>query len=490
MNLSKLTIQEAAKGLGEKQFSSVELTQSCLDAIKKNDAGVKAYTFVDETGALAQAKKADEVLSKKEPGASPLLGVPAALKDVFSAKGLPNSAGSKILKGFVPPFDATSVSRLKEAGMVILGKTNTDEFTCGSSTETSCYGTSHNPWNLEHSPGGSSGGSSAAVAADECIYAMGTDTGGSIRQPAAYTGITGLKVTYGRVSRFGVISMASSLDTIGPMTKDVYDAALVMNAIAGQDKFDSTTPDVAVPDYVAGLKDASVKGLKIGIPKEYFIEGMDPEVEASVRAAMKEYEKAGATLHEVSLPHTKYGLAVYYILCPSEVSANMARYDGIRMGPGPADLASVKSLEDYYLKARGEGFGDEVKRRIMMGTYVLSAGYYDAYYLKAQKVRTKVIEDFTNAFKTVDVMLTPTTPTPAFKIGQNTADPIKMYLEDIFTVCINIAGVPALAIPCGFSKTGLPIGMQLIGPHFSEDMLMKVGHAYQLQTDWHKKRAI
>lgn len=490
MNLSELTIAQAAAALREKKCSSVDLTRACLDEIKKHDAEVKAYTFVDEQGAIAQAKRADEMLGNNDADARPLLGIPGALKDVFSAKGLPNTACSKILKDFVPPYDATSVRLLKDAGMVILGKTNTDEFTCGSSTETSCQGTSHNPWNLEHSPGGSSGGSAAAVAANETIFAMGTDTGGSIRQPASYTGITGLKVTYGRVSRFGVISMASSLDTIGPMTKDVYDAAVVMNVIAGQDAFDSTTPKVEVPNYVDALKAASVKGLRIGIPKEYFIDGMDPEVEAGVRAALKEFEKAGAILKEISLPHTKYGLAVYYILCPSEVSANMARYDGIRMGTGPRDVSGVHGLEDYYLKTRGEGFGDEVKRRIMMGTYVLSAGYYDAYYLKAQKVRTKVIADFTDAFKEVDVIITPTTPSTAFKIGDNTSDPIKMYLEDVFTVSVNIAGVPGLAVPCGFSKASLPIGMQIIGPHFSEDKLLQVGHVYQQMSDWHTRRAM
>lgn len=487
MNLAALTIHEAAEGLRSKKFSSVDLTKACLERIKKYEKTLNAFTDVTEKSALESAAHADEVLKKGE-AKSALHGIPAALKDVFCTKGVSTTASSNILKGFVPPYDATTVTKLKEAGMVLVGKTNTDEFTCGGSTETSAYGTTHNPWDPTRTPGGSSGGSAAAVAADECIYALGTDTGGSIRQPAAYCGITGLKVTYGRVSRFGVISMASSLDTIGPMTKDVEDAALIMNVIAGSDPRDATTPKVAVPDYTKGLNAKDLKGLKIGIPKEYFIPGMDSEVEKAVRTAVDELKKSGAEIKEISLPHSMYGLAVYYIICPSEVSANMSKYDGIRFGPGPKKEA--KSLEDYYFTARGEGFGDEMKRRIMIGTYALSSGYYDAYYLKAQKVRTLVKRDFEEAFKEVDVIITPSTPSTAFTIGQNSADPVKMYLEDIFTVSVNIAGVPALAVPCGFSSKKLPIGMQIIGPQFGEEVILKVGSHYQQKTEWHKQKPV
>lgn len=483
--LSSLTIHEAAAGLAAKKFSSVELTQSCLARIKSHNAKINAYTFVAEKEALAAAQKADEIFAQGK-NISPLTGIPCGLKDVYCTEGIPTTACSNILKNFVPPYDATTVKKLKEVGMVLLGKTNTDEFTCGASTESSAFGTTHNPWDLKKTPGGSSGGSAAAVAADMCIYALGTDTGGSIRQPSAYCGITGLKVTYGRVSRFGVISMASSLDTIGPMVKDVQDAALVMNHIAGPDSFDSTTPQVSVPDYTQSLNAKDLKGLRIGLPKEYFIPGMDKEVEASVRAAVEELKKAGAEIKEISLPHTKYALAVYYIICPSEVSANMARYDGIRFGPGPS--REVKDLEEYYLVSRGEGFSDELKRRIMIGTYALSSGYYDAYYLKAQKVRTLVKRDFDEAFKQVDVIVAPVTPTTAFESGAHSNDPVNMYLEDVFTVSINIAGVPALAVPCGLSSKSMPIGMQIIGPQFGEESILKVGGMFQKLTDWHKKK--
>lgn len=484
MSLASLTIHEAAEGLRAKKFSCVELTEACLANIQAKEKNLNAFTLVDADGALKDAKERDaEGFSKAK---SPLFGVPVALKDVFCTAGVRTTACSNILKNFVPPYDATMVKKLKAAGMVLLGKTNTDEFMCGGSTETSCFGVTRNPWDSSRVSGGSSGGSAAAVASDECIYALGTDTGGSIRQPAAYCGVTGLKVTYGRVSRFGVISMASSLDTIGPLGKDVWDIALVMNEIAGADARDATTPQIPVPDYTQNLKAADVKGMTIGLPKEYFIPGMDPEVEQSVRNAVKVLEKKGAKVVELNLPHTKYGLAVYYILCPSEVSANMAKYDGVRFGPGPK--GDPKNLFEYYMQARGEGFGPEMKRRIMIGTYALSSGYYDAYYLKAQKVRTLVKRDFEEAFKKVDVIIAPTTPNPAFKIGDNTADPVKMYLEDVFTVTINIAGVPSLALPCGFSKTGLPLGMQIIGPQFGEATLLKVGAVFQKETEWHRKK--
>lgn len=488
MELYTLTIYGAAAGLRARKFSSVELTKACLQRIKTVESNIHAFVHVDEEGALVQAREADTIFSSKNlqpDNLQPLLGIPAGLKDVFCTAGQATTACSNILKNFVPPYDATVVKKLKKAGMVLLGKTNTDEFTCGGSTENSCFGPTKNPWNFEHTPGGSSGGSAAAVAARECIYALGTDTGGSIRQPASFCGITGLKVTYGRVSRFGVMSMASSLDTIGPMAKNVQDIAAILNVIAGPDPYDSTTPEVSVPDYTKNPDAKNLKGMKIGLPKEYFIPGMDAEVEQGVRQAADVFEKAGAEVLEISLPHTPYALAVYYIICPSEVSANMARYDGIRFGPGISRDAD--DLHDYYMKTRGEGFGDEVKRRIMIGTYALSSGYYDAYYLKAQKVRTLIKQDFDKAFTTVDAILAPVAPTPAFKIGQNTSDPVKMYLEDIFTVSMNIAGVPALALPCGFSKTGLPIGMQIIGPQFGEGRLLQIGALFQDLTDWHAK---
>lgn len=489
MSLNSLTIHEAANGLRAKKFSSTELTRACLQQIKTHGKNLNAYTSVTEDAALEAAKMADEKFARNE-GKNILCGIPVALKDVFCTAGVRTTACSNILKDFVPPYDATAVKKLKSAGMVLLGKTNTDEFTCGASTETSCFGTSHNPWDTARTTGGSSGGSAAATASDECIYSLGTDTGGSIRQPAAYCGVTGLKVTYGRISRFGVISMASSLDTIGPIVKDVTDAAIVLNQLAGQDMYDSTTPNVPVPDYTKSLDAKDLKGLTIGLPKEYFIPGTDKEVEKSVRGAIAELQKLGAKIKEISLPHTKYGLAVYYILCPSEVSANMARYDGIRYGPGPAK--NPEDLYQYYLQARGEGFGDEMKRRIMIGTYALSSGYYDAYYLKAQKVRTLVKQDFEKAFDPegigVDVIVTPTTPSTAFIIGENSADPVKRYLGDVFTVSVNIAGVPALALPCGISSNNLPIGMQIIGPQFGEEVLLKVGAAFQRATDWHKRK--
>lgn len=485
MDLSAFTIHEAAEGLAAKKFSSLELTQACLKRIETVEPRLHAFTLVARDSAVQEAKKADEIFNKGK-AKSPLCGIPAALKDVFCTAEMRTTVCSNILKNFVPPYDATTVKRLKSAGMVLLGKTNTDEFTCGASTETSCFGATRNPWDQNRVPGGSSGGSAAAVCADECIYALGTDTGGSIRQPASFCSITGLKVSYGRVSRFGVISMASSLDTIGPMAKDARDIALIMNEIAGRDPRDSTTPDAPVPDYTKSLSAKDLKGLKVGLPKEYSIPGMDSEVEAAVKNAVDSLKKFGAQIKEINLPHSKYGLAVYYIICPSEVSSNMARYDKIRFGP--ALESEAEDLYDYYLKARDEGFGDEMKRRIMIGTYALSAGYYDAYYLKAQKVRTLVKQDFEKAFEEVDVIVTPTTPGTAFKIGEKTSDPVKMYLEDIFTVSINIAGVPALALPCGFSKAGLPIGMQIIGPQFSEAKLIAVGALFQKETEWHKRK--
>jgi len=486
MNLFDLTIHDAADGLRAKKFSSVELTESCIERTNSVEKKLNSYITQTDATALQEAKEADARFSAGNPR-GPLDGIPCAIKDVYCTKGVRTTAASKNLDDFVPPYDATTVKKLKAAGMVSLGKTNTDEYTCGGSTESSYYGVTRNPWDLERVAGGSSGGSASAVAAGQCIYSLGTDTGGSIRQPASYCGITGLKPTYGRISRFGVISMASSLDTIGPMTKDVMDAALVLQQLAGHDVYDSTTPDVPVPNYLDSLK-PNLDGIKVGVPKEFFIEGMDSDQERGVRDAIVELEKLGAKIVEVSLPHSVYGLAVYYIICPSEVSANMERYDGIRYGY--STKSETKDLLEFYTKTRAEGFGSEMKRRIMIGTYALSAGYYEAYYLKAQKVRTIRKREFEDALKEVDVLIGPTVPAPAFKVGEKIDDPLQLYLEDILTVSINISGVPSLAVPVGFSKNNLPLGMQIIGPQFGEEKILRVGYAFQQATDWHSRRAV
>ncbi len=473
--LNKLDIKRAHQGLKDKQFSAVELTESVLAEIKNRNDELNAYVTVTNEVALDQAKKVDEKIAGGVE-ISVLEGIPCSLKDVFSTKGIKTTACSRMLENFVPPVDAVSVKRLNEQGMVLVGKTNTDEFTCGASTESSYFGVTKNPADASKVAGGSSGGAAASVAADMAIYGLGTDTGGSIRQPASFCGCVGLKVTYGRVPRSGVISMASSFDTIGPMTKTCWDAAAVMNVIAGADRADSTTPKVEVPDYVAAL-DGNVKGLKIGLPKEYFTDAVEPEVAAKVQEAVKELEKLGMEVKEVSLPMTKYAVAVYYVAIPSEVSANMARYDGIRCGR-PTD-SETEDLVDYFFQTRGEGFGDEMKRRIMVGTYALSAGYYDAYYVKAQKVRTKIIDDFNRAFEEVDVIVGPVSPTPAFGIGEKVDDPLQMYLADVLTCPGNAAGIPGLSVPCGETKDGLPIGLQILGPQFKEDLVLKVGDAYE-----------
>ena len=485
---SSFTIAEAADKLRKKEISSVELVQSCIETIEKRDKVVNAVVHRNFDRALEEAKKFDSKNSTDHP----LAGIPYLAKDVFCEKGVPTTACSNVLrnKDYRPPYDSTTTKRLKAAGAISMGKTNTDEFTMGASTETSCYGVTKNPWDLTRVAGGSSGGSAAAVAADECIFAVGTDTGGSIRQPASFCGCVGLKVTYGRTSRFGVMSMASSLDSIGGFGKTVEDAAILLGAIAGRDPLDGTTSDIPVPDYRAALA-KGVKGLKIGLPKEYFIDGMDMEVERAVREAAKTLQELGANIVDVSLPHTEYGIATYYVLCPSEVSSNMARYDGVRYGHTVKD---PKNLVDYYERVRSEGFGPEVKRRIMIGTYALSAGYYDAYYRKAQKVRTLVKKDFEEAFRNVDLLLAPTAPTPAFTIGAHTNDPVQMYLEDVFTVAASLAGMPGLSLPCGYTKGttsapgGLPIGFQLIGPHFREDLLFQAGHAYEQATEWNTRK--
>lgn len=487
--LSSLTITQAHDKLRRKEISSVELTQACIAQIENVDKVLNAVVHRNFERALEEAKKSDV----KGTFEHPLSGIPYLAKDVFCEEGIPTTACSNMLrdKDYLPPFDSTTTNRLKAAGAISLGKANTDEFTMGASTETSCFGVTKNPWDQTRVAGGSSGGSAAAVTADECIFALGTDTGGSIRQPASFCGCTGLKVTYGRTSRYGVMSMASSLDTIGTLAKSVEDVALILQAIAGKDPLDATTGDVPVPDYRAALQ-KGVKGLTIGLPKEYFIKGMHAEVEKAVRDAALQFEKLGAKVVDVSLPHSPYAIATYYVLVPSEVSSNMARYDGIRFGH-TADAQD--NLIEYYIRARSSGFGPEVKRRIMIGTYALSAGYYDAYYRQAQKVRTLIKQDFEKAFEKVDCLLAPVAPTPAFAIGAHTDDPVQMYLEDIFTAPINLAGVPGLSIPCGFSKSvtpsgveGLPIGIQLIGPQWGEETILRAGYAYEQATEWHTRK--
>jgi aspartyl-tRNA(Asn)/glutamyl-tRNA(Gln) amidotransferase subunit A len=481
--LSSLTISQAHEKLRTKEISSTELVQACIDRIEKVDGKLNAVVHKNFERALEQAKKVDKA-GKFE---SPLTGVPYLAKDVYCEEGVATTACSNILRNqdYIAPYDSTTTKRLKTAGAISIGKTNTDEFTMGASTETSCYGVTKNPWDLSRVAGGSSGGSGAAIAADECIFALGTDTGGSIRQPAAFNSIAGLRPTYGRTSRYGVMSMASSLDTIGPLCKNVEDMALVLEAIAGKDAMDGTTSDQPVPNYSGALK-KDLKGVIVGLPKEYFIDGLDKETEKATRDAAKVLESLGAKVKEISLPHTKYALATYYVLCPCEVSSNMARYDGLRFGH---TVTKPKDLIDYYERARSEGFGLEVKRRIMIGTFALSAGYYDAYYLQAQKVRTLIRKDFEDAWNDVDLVLSPVTPTPAFMIGAHENDPVAMYLEDVFMDGAVMAGIPALSIPAGFSKTGLPIGVQMMAPQWGEQKILSAAYAYENVTEWHTKKA-
>ncbi len=480
--LHKLTLLESFTGLREKKFSSEELTKACLDQVKKYDETVKSFITVDSEGAIKSAKAVDNKLANGE-SLSPLAGIPVAIKDLFCTKDLKSTGASKILEDYVPPFDATAVKKLKNEDAVIIGKTNLDEFAMGGSTENSGFFPTKNPWDLERVPGGSSGGSAASLAADMCIYSLGTDTGGSIREPASFCGVSGLKVSYGRVSRYGVMAMTSSLDTIGPFGKTVEDMALVLKYLAGRDEKDSTTPDIVVDDYSAEIN-KDIKGLKIGLPKEYFIDGMDEGVREIVLAAAKKYEEMGAEIVDVSLPHTDLAVAAYYVICPSEVSSNMARYDGIKYGHSnnkDSDLLNI------YLNSRAEGFGREVKRRIMIGTYALSAGYYDAYYKKAMRIRTLVKADFDQVFKVVDLILTPVAPTPAFKLGENINDPLKMYLADVFTIPASLAGICGLSLPAGFSDK-MPVGVQLLGKRFDEKTILRAGHQFQLVTDYHKQR--
>jgi aspartyl-tRNA(Asn)/glutamyl-tRNA(Gln) amidotransferase subunit A len=482
--LTTFSLAQAAAALRRGEFSSRELTQAYLQRVQRFDPLLHAFLAHTPELALAQADQADRRLAeaRKSQGDSlpPLLGIPLAVKDVLCVAGVPCTCGSRILERFIPPYHATCVERLFAAGMVLLGKTNTDEFAMGSSTENSAYGVTHNPWDLQRVPGGSSGGSAAAVAARLAPVALGTDTGGSVRQPAAFCGVTGLKPTYGRVSRYGLVAFGSSLDVVGALGRDAADVALVFQAMAGADPRDATSLDLPLPDLdlpVSGDR----SGLRVGIPQEYFIPGMQPEVESRVREAIGVLESLGATAVPVSLPHTQYALPVYYLIAPAEASANLARYDGVRYGPRlPAD-----TLWDIYRGTRGEKFGAEVKRRIMLGTYALSAGYYDAYYGQAQKVRTLIKGDFEQAFQVVDVIAAPVTPTTAFKIGQHGDDPLSMYLEDVFTMPANLAGVPGLAFPVGVDEAGLPVGMQLMAPHFREDVLFRLTRLYQQATDWH-----
>ena len=474
------TIAELARALREGETSSVELTKHYLDRIKQINSDLNAYITVCETQALSQAEAADRRLADGDN--SPVCGIPLAHKDIFCTQGVTTSCGSRMLADFVAPYNATVVEKFDAAGAVMLGKTNMDEFAMGSSNETSFFGPVKNPWDLERVPGGSSGGSAAAVAADLCVMATGTDTGGSIRQPAAFCGITGFKPSYGRISRWGMVAFASSLDQAGPICKSAEDAAIMMNVMAGLDTKDSTSVDLAVPDYTADLA-RSLDGLRIGIPRQHFAEGLNADVEQAVRDGLKEFEKLGATLVDVDLPNNHLSVSAYYVVAPAEASANLSRYDGVRYGyrcENPVDL------EDMYKRTRSEGFGDEVKRRILVGTYALSAGFYDAYYRKAQQIRRLIKQDFLEAFKQVDVIVGPTSPHAAFELGAK-SDPVAMYLEDIYTIAVNLAGLPGISIPTGFSN-GLPVGMHMVAGDFEEARLLNVAHQFQLATDWHLRR--
>ena len=485
MALHKLTLAELQRKFTAGEVTASEIVRAYWLRITQVEPKVKAYLTQCKDAALAQAAELDEKL-KGWRRTAPMMAMPLAVKDNICTQGVRTTCASRMLEQFTPPYDATVVGKLREQGYILVGKTNLDEFAMGSSTENSAFGASRNPWNVQTVPGGSSGGSAAAVAADECAAALGSDTGGSIRQPAAFCGVVGLKPTYGRVSRYGLVAFASSLDQIGPITKDVTDAALLLDVIAGYDPRDSTSANVPVPDYLKALKRKDLKRVKVGVPVEYFGEGLDPEVEQAVRTAIEGLRELGADVREVSLPRTDAAVATYYVIATAEASSNLARYDGVKYGTRAKES---RDLLEMYVKTRAEGFGAEVKRRIMLGTYVLSAGYYDAYYGKAQAVRTLIREDFKSAFEDVDVLVTPVTPTPAFKFGEKVQDPLQMYLSDIYTISVNLAGLPAIALPCGFSKAGLPIGMQLIGRAFEEDLLLRAAHAYEQTTNWRMKKA-
>ena len=481
MELYRLSISEAKELLDKRKITAKELLNSIYQRIESVDSKVKAFVTLSKDKAYEMADAAQKSIDAGQ--SLGVAGVPVAIKDNMCTKGIRTTCSSKILENFIPPYESAVTSRLSENGYVLIGKTNLDEFAMGSSTENSGFFTTKNPWDIERIPGGSSGGSAAAVAADECIAALGSDTGGSIRQPAALCGVVGLKPTYGRVSRYGLVAFASSLDQIGPITKNVKDSAILLNIISGKDPFDSTSAPVAVPDFTKVLGN-EIKGLKIGIPREYFIKGMDREIEESVKTAITKLESLGAIPVEISLPHTEYAVATYYVLATSEASSNLARYDGVKYG----FRAEGKDLMEMYMNTRAQGFGAEVKRRIMLGTYALSSGYYDAYYKKAQQARTLIKADFEKAFNSVDMIVTPTSPTAAFKSGEKTEDPLQMYLSDIFTISVNLAGIPAISIPCGFTSNNLPIGLQIIGKHFDEESILKAAYAYEQSTDWHKRR--
>ena len=483
--LYSLTIHELSALLQARTVSAVEALQSVISRIEAVDGRVHAYISPTFDFARSQAQAADQRIARGDGG--PLTGVPLAIKDILCTEGIRTTCGSRILENFVPPYDATVIGKLKAGGAVFTGKTSMDEFAMGSSNETAYFGAVHNPWDLDRVPGGSSGGSAAAVAADECIAALGTDTGGSIRQPASLCGVVGLKPTYGRVSRFGLIAFASSLDQVGPITKDVEDAAILLSCISGHDPKDSTSIKRHTPDYTRALK-KDVRGMRLGIPKEYFIEGLDPQVEKAVREAIDLLKSQGAEIVPVSLPHTEYAVAVYYLIAPAEACSNLARYDGVKYG---YRCSQPGNLREMYEQSRSEGFGPEVKRRIMLGTYALSAGYYDAYYKKASQVRTLIRQDFMEAFKTCDLIVTPTAPAPAFKLGEKLSDPLSMYLSDIFTIPTNLAGLPGISLPCGFSEAGLPIGLQIIGNLFAEEQVLHCAYCYEQSTPWrHRKPSL
>lgn len=484
MSLSGATTSQILEALARGDVSAVAVTQAHLDAIQKHDGRIKAFLLAEAGHALAQAEAIDKKRKAGQP-LGPLAGVPVAVKDVVCTKGWRTTCASKILENFIPPYDGHVVERLKAADAVLIGKTNMDEFAMGSSTENSAYQTTRNPWDLERTPGGSSGGSAAAVAGTMAPLALGSDTGGSIRLPASFCNVVGLKPTYGRVSRYGLVAYGSSLDQLGPFANDVRGAAMMLEAIAGYDRRDSTSVDTPVPTYSQSL-DQPLKGLRIGVAKEHFVAGLDPEVEKTIRTALDVYRSLGAEIRDVTLPHSKYSVAVYYLIAPSEASSNLARYDGVHYGHRAKQYGD---MIDMYAASRGEGFGAEVKRRIMLGTYALSAGYYDAYYLKALKVRRLIRQDFDQAFAGVDLIASPASPTPAFKIGELVNDPLAMYLSDIYTISANLAGIPGISIPAGMTQSGLPIGLQLLGPTFSEDKLLRAARMFERETDWHTKRA-
>jgi aspartyl-tRNA(Asn)/glutamyl-tRNA(Gln) amidotransferase subunit A len=484
MSLYKLTLRELQEKFTKGEVTACEIVQAYTLRLNQLEPKVRAYITLTKEAALTQAEALDEKL-KGWRRTMPLMGMPVAVKDNICTQGVLTTCASRMLGNFVPPYDASVIARLRGQSYLLLGKTNLDEFAMGSSTENSAFGPSRNPWNLSRVPGGSSGGSAAAVAADLCAAALGSDTGGSIRQPAACCGVVGLKPTYGRVSRFGLVAFASSLDQIGPITKDVADAAMLLGVIAGHDPLDSTSANLPVPDYAKALKKKDFKKLKVGVPREYFAEGLDPEVEQAVQAAIEEIKQLGGEIKDIALPRTDAAIATYYLIATAEASSNLARYDGVKFGLRSKETGN---LLDMYMKTRQEGFGPEVKRRIMLGTYALSAGYYDAFYGKAQAVRTLIRQDFEAAFREVDLIVTPVTPTPAFKLGEKSEDPLQMYLSDIYTISVNLAGNPAIAVPCGFSKDGLPIGLQLIGRPFEEGTLLRGAYAYEQATDWRAKR--